>query len=80
MNISDAIITHRLDGKEANHLNDFLALGWRILAIKKNQRQDGEGFYEEFGYLIGASNLLEFPEKYTKEIKEHQEWIAKNAF
>jgi hypothetical protein len=80
MNIQDAIVTHDLPPRSSSYLNDFLSLGWRILAIRTVRRPDGDGFVEHFGYLLGAKNLLELPEEYRREIKEDAEWLQKHGF
>jgi hypothetical protein len=65
--ISNVLKTLILYDDDHGHLNDFLALGWRILELKKRRVECTDGSKEKIDYLLGADGLLEPPERYSRE-------------
>jgi hypothetical protein len=67
MNLIEITNTHELIFED--RLNEFLALGWRILEIKKHRNTSGPEpeFDDSLTFLLGTTDEPKFPDDYDPE-------------
>lgn len=67
MNLIDVTHTHELIYED--RLNEFLALGWHILEIKKQRNCTGPetDFADSLYFLLGRNSAPAFPKDYDPE-------------
>lgn len=76
MELQETTVTHLLEDQYGLYLNEFLKLGWRIMALKKERIGDESSFAERIDYLLGASTELALPERYLAKKEEEESRFA----
>ena len=73
MKSHEVVITHTLDSRDEEFLNEFLELGWRIMVFKKERSGDEHSFIERVDYVLGATTKIAHPDRYLAQKKKEKE-------